>query len=285
VSFEASAVVSRRELARLLRQLRQEHGLSLDEASRRTGLDAGFLSRAERGLRGLSDDSIEKLVELYRVPQRVAADLRQFARTARQTSWWDDPQIPRPIQRYIGMEQAATAISIYGSFAPGLLQTRMYADAVVRATDPGGTDEDRAAVIAQRLRRQAVLDRPDPPWLSVILDESVLHRVVGGAEVHREQLRKLRAAAGRPRTDLHIVRFDAGAHPGMDSRFVMVSTTDDRKVDFVHVEGLSGFRNYERPADVGGFVRAWQQLIGLARSPVDSIALVDTVLAAGELPR
>ncbi len=66
---------------------------------------------------------------------------------------------------------------------PGLLQTDEYARAVIEV----GADISAPHIIQRRLAlrmaRQAVLTREPPPRLSVVLDESVLHREIGGRDV------------------------------------------------------------------------------------------------------
>ena len=55
-----------------LRGVRLAHGLSLNEAARRAGLDPAHLLRVERGERGLSIDSLQRLAQVL--------DLRDLAR-------------------------------------------------------------------------------------------------------------------------------------------------------------------------------------------------------------
>jgi transcriptional regulator with XRE-family HTH domain len=284
VDSTSSPTVSRRELARVLRELRHQRGYSLDQVHVGTGVDQGFLSRVERGLRGLGADKVGVLAEFYGATPEVTARLGQLASLARASSWWDRTTLPKPVRDYIGLEQAATAISIYGSFVPGILQTRPYAEATKRATDQGLVDASLAEVVDHRMRRQAVLARPDPPWLNVILDESVLHREVGGPTVLHDQITALLRAAEQPRTTVRLIEFAAGAHPGLDSRFVMLSTRETYEVDFVHVEGLSGYRNFQRPSDVARFRRAWQALSAKALSPADTLIALARVAASQQLP-
>lgn len=72
---------------------------------------------------------------------------------------------------------------------PGLLQTPEYARALAIAG--GATDEVVRAVVEERMERQAILARSDPPLLWAIIAETVLEWPVGGAEVMREQLQHL----------------------------------------------------------------------------------------------
>jgi transcriptional regulator with XRE-family HTH domain len=277
-------VTSRRELAKLLRDLRAQHGLALEEVCAQTGISAGFLSRVERGLRGLGDANAELLGDFYRVPTGLRRRMRQLAQHGRQASWWDNATFPRTIKEYIGLEQSATAISTYGSIVPGLLQTRSYAEATMRGTAFGLDQAIRETAIMHRLRRQEVLDRIDPPWLSVILDESAIHRLTGGADTMRQQLDALLIAGSRPRIAIQILPFSAGAHPGMDSHFVIVSTSEGRTPELVHVEGLSGFRNFEHPKDLGRFDQVWRALSAVALPPAESLDVIADHARSGQLP-
>jgi transcriptional regulator with XRE-family HTH domain len=271
--------VARRELGNLLRGLRKERGFRLGQVAKSVHLDPGFLSRVERGLRGLGDDNADRLSEFYDLPPRTWSQIRQLAQIARETTWWDDGPMPSATREYVGFEQAATAIMSYGSIVPGLLQTRAYGEAMVERTAIGSPDEFRSSAVQHRLHRQELLDRVDPPWMWVILDESAIHRLTGGPDIRREQLIALRTAAGRPRVSIRVLPFSAGAHPGMDSRFTMVSTSTDHGPQLVHVEGLSGARNLSRSEDLAKYAGAWQSLSALALSEDDTAALIAAVVA------
>jgi transcriptional regulator with XRE-family HTH domain len=267
-------VTSRRELAKLLRELRTQHGLALEEVYTATGISAGFLSRVERGQRGLGDGNAQRLCDLYRVPPTTRTRVRQLASSGREKSWWDDKTIPPTIREYIGVEQYATSITSYGSIIPGLFQTKAYAEATMASTQFEAAAGLRNTAIDQRLRRQHVLDRDDPPWVHAVLDESALHRETGGSEIMREQLDALQRAADRPRVTIQVIPFRAGAHPGLDSRFVIVSTSEDHTPELVHVEGLSGYRNFEKPQELGHYARAFRVLSAAALTPTETRELV-----------
>ena len=96
-----------------------------------------------------------------------------------------------PTRRMWAWKQEATAIS--GSVVPGLLQTAEYAHAIHEAAIPEvSTPELTPDVIDQRvevrIRRQALLTKEMPLEFSAVLDEAVLHRLVGGESVMRAQL-------------------------------------------------------------------------------------------------
>jgi transcriptional regulator with XRE-family HTH domain len=277
LTVEPTPPTARRELGNLLRELRTQRNLGLEDVGAATSLNAGFLSRVERGLRGLGDDKADRLSSFYGLPPHSRARLRQLAEIARGKTWWENVPMARESREYVGFEQAATAIRSYGSIIPGLLQTRAYGDAMAARTAIASADQDRSAAVGHRLRRQELLDRPKSPWFWAILDESGLHRMTGGPHVMREQLEALVAAADRPRVSVRILPFSAGAHPGMDSRFTVVSTRTDHAAELVHVEGLSGFRNLFRDDDLARYAETWQLLSSLALSDDESVALIKRI--------
>ncbi|OLT03115.1 hypothetical protein BJF90_26690 [Pseudonocardia sp. CNS-004] len=264
---------ARRELGNLLRELRAEHGFGLEEVGAAIAVSPGFLSRVERGLRGLGDEKTERLADFYSLPVRSRQRLRQLAQLGRERPWWERAPLTREMREYVGFEQAATAIMTYGSIVPGLLQTRAYCEAMLERTAIESI-EQHATTVEHRLRRQELLNRADPPWVWAILDESVLHRVTGGSATMQEQLAALVTAAGRARVSVRILPFAAGAHLGMDSRFVVVSTRSDHGPELVYVEGLSGARNLFNDDDLAWYAAAWQSLSALALPEDESKAMI-----------
>jgi Domain of unknown function (DUF5753) len=82
------------------------------------------------------------------------------------------------------------------------------------------------------------------------------------------------AAAAEPRISIQVIPFISGAHLGMDSRFTILSTSEEQTVELVHVEGISGYQNLERPKDLGRFEQAWGELSATALPPEDSIRMI-----------
>lgn len=78
-------------------------------------------------------------------------------------------------------------------------------------------------MVAARMGRQAILDKAKPPTLWVVLDEVVLHRVVGGTSVMREQLSRLAEAARCPNVVIQIIPTSTGAHQGLNGGAFIVA--------------------------------------------------------------
>ncbi len=89
---------------------------------------------------------------------------------------WFSPVIP--------LERKAVRIHGWQPFVvPGLLQTEEYARELIRVSRPQDSEAAVEELVAARMERQTILTRDDPPMLWYVLDEGILHRVVGSAEV------------------------------------------------------------------------------------------------------
>jgi len=60
------------------------------------------------------------------------------------------------------------------------------------------SDEAIGALVGARLARRAIFDKPDPPDVVVVLDESVLHRLIGSPQVMYDQLSEIADLSTRP---------------------------------------------------------------------------------------
>jgi hypothetical protein len=81
---------------------------------------------------------------------------------------------------YLGLEQIANRITTYDAMTiMGILQCRLYAEALLRGHDARPPDAEVERLVDLRMRRQEALDRDNHPLdLIMIIDESVLHRQI-----------------------------------------------------------------------------------------------------------
>jgi hypothetical protein len=79
---------------------------------------------------------------------------------------------------------------------PGLLQTAEYAEALFVGERKGIDADALADLVAARLGRQAIFDKPEPPDLWVVLDEAVLHRLIGSPKVMYDPVTRWLMTAG-----------------------------------------------------------------------------------------
>jgi transcriptional regulator with XRE-family HTH domain len=277
-----SPTVRRRELGTLLRALRNEKGLTIEQVASSLLCSTSKVSRMETGHVAATLRDIRDLCELYGITDEAERDrLRALAREGKQAGWWQSYDLD--FSTYVGLEAEATALRYYQStIVPGLLQTADYARAMLEVTIPKLTPARIGELLEVKLTRQRVLTRQPRLRLWAVLDEAALHRAVGGPAVMAVQLDRLIEAASNPDVTIQIVPYTAGAHPAMDSTFNILEFTGPVP-SVVYVEGLLGWIYLDRPAEIDRYRQVFEYLCSLALSPKESIDLVAKV--AGEYKR
>ena len=139
--------------------------------------------------------------------RRVASKAFQRSATAAAGTGRGWPGIPVPALGRLGRR---TSASRWRSPAHGRVRA---AHTVITATRPAISAEDAERLVAARTARQdALFTRSERPDIHVILDESVLHRQVGGPAVMAQQLAALAETATWPQVTLQVLPYTAGAN-------------------------------------------------------------------------
>lgn len=237
-------------LGRQLRDMREENQLSLSEAGRHIHRDHSQLSRMENGILPVPEADLTALMDLYGVsdPSRRDALLR-LARDVWRTDWWvgTGEDFSETFIDYVWLERRAETIqTLSATVLEGLLQTPAYARAIITARNPEDSPEQIERWIEVRMTRQVLLNRADPPHLSVMLDEGMLRREVGTPAVMAAQLRYVIEAAERPNIDIHVLPFAAGGHANMQGNFRLLLMPEPFS-EVVCVESESGLTYLEPP--------------------------------------
>jgi len=270
-----SLTIRQRELGMRLRELRYQHGLTVEEVAGRLLCSATKVSRLETGMRRPSLRDVRDLCALYDLDERTSIELMDLARGAREQGWWTQ-YVDASLEPYIGLEAEATAITSYSMYyVPGLLQTEEYARAVIKAIAPQIEPEAYEQRVEVRLRRQQLLEQDNRPRFRALLDEAVLHRRVGGASVMYAQLSKILAAGQKDAVTVRVIPFDRGANAAQDSNFVLLEFAEPNLPPVIYVEGLTGSRYIDREADVSRYREAVEQLCDSALNPRDSLHRID----------
>jgi transcriptional regulator with XRE-family HTH domain len=157
---------------------------------------------------------------------------------------------------------------------PGLLQTRDYAHALLRCP-MGITQELVEQRLNARMERQAILERPKPPLLWVVLDEAVLHRPIGGREVMQAQVKHLIEMNRRSNIMIQIVPQSVGEYQGVNGPLVVADFADAPTIVYLET-ALTGFI-IERPEHVAEVKLNYERLRADALSPAASLSLMEEV--------
>jgi transcriptional regulator with XRE-family HTH domain len=107
---------------------------------------------------------------------------------------------------------------------PGVVQTPAYATALFAAMrfDAAKVSEK----LEVRMARQAILERPDPPDITIVLWEPVLHHQIGASETMRDQIARLVELSDMPTVTLHVLPSSHGANPGLGGAIQLAATDD-----------------------------------------------------------
>ncbi|MYR59831.1 helix-turn-helix domain-containing protein, partial [Streptomyces sp. SID625] len=182
-------------------------------------------------------------------------------------------QLPNWFQPFAEMEAKATHISSFqAQLVDGLLQTPEYARAVLETGNVAKVDE----LVAARVERQRILDSAAPPLALVIMDEAVLHRPMGSAEVMRTQLQHLLDHGKRPWVQIQVLPYSAGAHASLAGSFTGLRF--DKNPEIVYTEDLISGHMTANPETVREGARRYASLQAAALSEEESAKLIKHVM-------
>ena len=260
-----------------LRRLREGADVTRSAAGYHIRGSESKISRMESGKVGFKLRDVEDLLTLYGEHDAGRRDhLLGLAKRGNEPGWWQrsGEAVPEWFSEYVGLEAAAVRIQTYELlFVPGLLQTEDYARAIVtrgRAETAGPLAEERVRV---RMSRQRLLARPDAPRLWAVVDESVLHRPIGGPKVLAGQLDHLAEMSRRPNISLQVVPNALSGYSG-EAAFTMLRFAEPDVPDITYIEGLTGALYLDRLGEVEEYTRVMDQLTIDAYSPDETRSLL-----------
>ncbi len=212
----------------MLRHYRIEAGISQTELATKAFMSHDVISKIETGQRPPAEDTPERLdavpeLATHGALSRLWGELRKSVKSRAHPGWFDWPE----------KEAAAKTIRNYQlAVVTGLLQTEDYARALL-AERIGSRTGDADGIVAARMERQLILQRENPPELWVVIDETALHRPVGGRHVMREQLNHLTEMARRPNIVVQVIPASVGVHEGLrGAGFVIADFADAPSVAY-----------------------------------------------------
>ena len=157
------------------------------------------------GVSGLARSAIEGVHRLARLMERDPADVR--------------------VAPFYETEARAHTVRYWAPIIlPGIVQTPAYATALFAAMR---FDAARVAEkLEVRMARQAILERADPPDITIVVWEPVLRHQIGTAGTMREQIARLLALSDMPTVTIHVLPSSHGANPGLGGAIQLAATDD-----------------------------------------------------------
>nr|WP_202557572.1 helix-turn-helix transcriptional regulator [Streptomyces sp. SID5789] len=267
----AAPTVGQVVLGRRLQELRETAGLRREEAAKVLRVAPATVRRMETAEVSLKIPYVQILLTTYGVASDEVAAFVTLAEEANQPGWWQryHDVLPDWFSMYVSLEGAARIVRSYEPhFVPGLLQTEDYARSVLEAGTIGNAGGDAVERhVSLRMERQRLLDRPDPPHLWVVMDETVLRRPVSvHGRVMREQLDKLLEFASRDRVTLQVAEFEDGPHPGTYAPFTLFRFAEPELPDMVFTEYLTGALYLDSRPEVSAHLEVLDHMTARAAS-------------------
>lgn len=266
-----------RWLGQMLRNLRKEQGISLNEAADFIQRDGGMLSRYETGGYPIRRSDVMALMTLYGVSDETTRErlLKQCSELWRK-GWWD-PHADDLGEQFINvpwLESQAIEICSYQNMTiDGLLQTKEYARELIGYF--AGEDTPDAQIerwVDLRIRRQRVVEPDSSVKITHILEESVLHRTIGSNREHQAQLKHLLAMSQRDQVELLALPSKSGVHPGLEGSFNLYVLPEP--YEDAAVVNSPGGSLYIEPPNTERLRSNWKHLLKATLSPADTRTLI-----------
>ena len=251
-------------LGRVLRRARVAAGISQEELAKRLGFERTVIAKAESGRRPPSQEVAAALAREF--PQLNALIesglIEEWAEHVRKNG---GGPFPKFFIDWVDEEKTATVLLYWApTLVPGILQTEAYARAILAPeAHDAESPEDR---LTGRMERQQILARPQPPTVTVIMSEMVLHRNIGGPAIMYEQLIHLADISERPKIIIQIIPKEKGAHVGLAGP---ASIADhDGEPTVVHLDSFTSAQTTKDP-DIISKVREMTDMLRSDALPRD----------------
>jgi transcriptional regulator with XRE-family HTH domain len=264
-----------RQLARELRKLREHSDLTGEQAAAKMGWEQSKISRMETAKMRITSGEVMELCEMYGIEGHKRDQLVLLARSARQRDWWRDysDYVKKGFIDFLAFEaEAQTSHGYEAQVIPGILQCAEYARAILLGTDKRRSDDVDRWVEVRVARQQRVTQSKDPLQVWAIIDEAVLHRVIGPPEVMVAQLKHLLDLGELGNVSIQVLPYRAGIHAAIDGPFVLLSF--DGYPDLLYIEHLVGCVYLEKPAETGKGRTIFDHLRSAAYNTGDSSGLI-----------
>ncbi|WP_326807192.1 helix-turn-helix transcriptional regulator [Streptomyces sp. NBC_01775] len=262
-----------RAIGRQIKAARERAGMSQKELGKRTGYGEEQISSMERGRRTPQPEFLVAVDELLNCGGllAVAAEDVERAKTRRRV------RHPEWFRDYAKLETKAVELCFYSTLTvPGLLQTEAYARTTFAVRQPLLDEETIEQRVAARLERQSILSNWPPPMVTAVIEESVLHRLIGGTDVQRGQLKHLLELAGLRNVSIQVLPMSCQDHAGMDGPFILLTPKGRPQLAYMEVQHVS--KLVTDPDEVRILAARYGNIRSQACTPHESLDLIERML-------
>ncbi|GAB3113805.1 helix-turn-helix transcriptional regulator [Streptomyces calidiresistens] len=265
-----------RALGKLFKRARERAGLTQQEAAERLNFGVDLISAIERARRIPQEELLHAADDLFGADgmlTTVIPDLREAKKKVR-------TRHPAWFRLYATLESHCVELHSYTTMViPGLLQTEAHVRALHEVRRPPLHSDVIEQRVAARIARQPLLLEPGswpPPTMTFVVEESVLHRKLGGTEVHQEQLRHLLRVSALPWVELQVMPMKCADHPGLAGSFSILTPRGRPQV--AYTEGHGRNELITDPERVRLMAGRYGSIRAQALTPRQSTTLIESLL-------
>ena len=260
-----------------LRRLREEAGITRQQAGYNIRGSESKISRLELGRVGFKERDVTDLLTMYGVEDPTERQtFLDMVKQSNEPGWWRrfGDTMPGWFTDLVGLEEAAARIQIWEPlYVSGLLQIEPYARAIFSHGRPEMADERVDQLVALRMRRQKMFSRPDAPRVWMVLDESVLYRPIGGVKVLKQQIEYLLEMSALPHVSVQVLPYSRSGLSA-EHAFSLLRFGEPELPNIAYVEYLTGAHYIEKREEIEKYSRALDMLAVDAETPERSRGLL-----------
>ncbi|SEC35944.1 helix-turn-helix domain-containing protein [Streptomyces melanosporofaciens] len=261
-----------RRLGAELRRLREQAGLTLNEAGALIDMGRVHLTHVEGGRTAIPSERLRRLCEGYGCTSVPLVEALVSLGEDKGKGWWSGYKgrlVPSALD-LAEFESHANELHSYESlFIPGLFQTEDYTASIFRADDEANTPDHVDTAVGFRMQRQRILHGERPPEVHAVIHEAALHMRFGGAKVMRKQLLRLIELADLPHVSIQILPFTAEGISTLSTPFFMLAS-HGRALETVLLESPSQSSFLHDEPSLTKYRRQFHRLSTAALRPVDT---------------
>src|ERR1044072_9701741 len=238
--------VNTRGIGLELYRLRKDTGLSVAAVGDQLGVSASTISRIETGKREPSSEEVASILTVLGVKGVEREKLIDQSRKQGELDMMESATSTEQSRNFLNFEDRATRIVHFElMLVPGVAQTAEYAHAALSALRVRDADEDLEPWVRQRMGRQAILTRRNPPEVHLIVTEVGLRQPVGGSKVMAKQVRRLIELTEKPHVTVSVLPASVAEHPGLAGPFLIMDFDDEPTVVYVEAKTTGLFLDDE----------------------------------------
>ncbi|WP_404960431.1 helix-turn-helix domain-containing protein [Streptomyces sp. 147326] len=262
---ESGAVIA--TVGRQLKMWREAAGLDRSKFGERMGYGANLIYKIERGARIPRPEFLDKADEVLGAGGKIAAMKADIERA----------RYPKKVRDLAKLESEAVEIGSYDNVVvTGLLQTEEYARALFGLRRPGFSEDEIERLAAARLARQELLRQHPAPLLTVVQEEAVLRRPIGGKMVLRRQLEHLLEVGSLRTVEIQVMPMVVEEHSGLGASFTVMRLRDGATVGHNEVQLAS--RLITEPKEVQILDMRYGMIRAQALTPRASLTFIEKLL-------